>query len=156
MRFEKLQWLFPVAVTLHNTEEALTMPRWIATHATRVPLHPASTKLWLGWLGLTAAAFGITYLSARKGKESVWAYLLFGYCAAMLANVFIPHVPATVAFGGYTPGVITAVLVNLPVMILLMARALGERWVSNGKAAAYAVLVPVGIGGAIVLLFARR
>jgi len=75
-------------------------------------------------LVLTIAAFGLTYLSSRKGKQSVWSYLLLGYIIAMLVNVFIPHVPATLILRSYTPGVITAVLMNWPVMNLLAIGAL--------------------------------
>jgi len=28
MSFQKLQWLFPIAVTFHNSEEALWLPPW--------------------------------------------------------------------------------------------------------------------------------
>ncbi len=72
----------------------------------------------------------------------------------MLANVFIPHIPATLAFGEYTPGVVTAVLVNLPVMSLLLFKAVREQWVGGVKALAYALLVPLAVGGAILTLFA--
>jgi len=159
MTFEKLQWLFPIAVTLHNAEEALSMPRWVSAHRSHLPAllpsHPEVAKLWLGWLVLTGVAFAVTCLSARHGKGSVWAFLLFGYVAAMLANVFIPHIPATLAFAEYTPGVVTAVLVNLPLMSLLLFQAVREQWVWGMKALAYALLVPLAIGGAILALFAR-
>jgi hypothetical protein len=144
-----MQWLFPVAVTLHNSEEAIGMPKWAAAHSRQLPAHPGNTKIWFGLLLLTLAAFSVTYLSARKGKGSVWAYLLFGAAAAMLVNVFVPHIPATLVFGEYTPGVVTAVLINLPVMSILLCQAVSEQWVSGTKAIAYALLVPLSIGVAI-------
>lgn len=150
MRFKTMQWLFPIAVTIHNSEEAVFMPRWIAAHANRLPWHPGHTKIWCGLLLLTIAAFAITYLSARKNKQSVWAYLLFGYMSAMLANVLIPHIPATLIFREYTPGVVSAAFVNLPVMSILLYLAVSEDWVSGLKAALYAVLVPVVMGLSIL------
>jgi len=154
MRFQTLQWIFPIAVTMHNSEEAVFMPRWTRAHARQLPFHPGTSEIWCGLLLLTIAAFAITYLSARKGKQSVWAYLLFGYISAMLANVFVPHVPATLALGEYTPGVVTAALVNLPVMSTLLYLAVKEHWVDGLKAAIYAVLVPVVIGAAILTTLA--
>ena len=154
MPFRKMQWLFPIAATLHNCEEALWMPKWVSAHSRQLPMRPGAVKIWIGLLLLTLAAFAVTYLSAQKGKQSVWSYLLFGYAAAMLANVLIPHIPATLAFGEYTPGVVTAVLINLPVMSVLMFKAVREQWVSGMKAIAYALLVPLAIGGAISVLFA--
>ena len=153
MRFQKLQWLFPIAVTMHNSEEAVFMPRWVSAHSRHLPLNPGAAKIWFGLLLLTLAAFAVTYLSTQKGKRSVWAYLLFGYVAAMLVNVVVPHIPATLAYGEYTPGIVTAILINLPVMSLLLFKALREQWVSGMKAIAYALLVPLAIGGTIAALF---
>jgi hypothetical protein len=153
MRFEKLQWLFPIAVAVHNSEEAFFMPKWVSVHNAQLPFHPGTAKIWLGLLLLTVAAFVVTYRSAQKGRQSVWAYLLFGYVAAMLGNVVVPHVPATLAYGEYTPGVVTAIVINLPVMALLLFKAVREQWVSGTKATTYALLVPFVIGAAIVALF---
>jgi hypothetical protein len=152
--FQRMQWLFPIAVTLHNSEEALYMPKWVAAHAEHLVVHPGVTRIWFGLLLFTLAAFAVTYMSAKKGKQSVWAYLLFGYAVAMLANVFIPHVPATLIFGEYTPGIVTAVLINLPVMSILLFQAVHEQWVLGTKIYAYALLVPLVIAAAISALFA--
>lgn len=151
--FQYLQWLFPIAVTLHNCEEAIYMPGWLVAHSERIPLHPGTARIRFALLFLALAAFVVTYLSAKRGKESVWAYIQFGSVAATLANVVVPHVPATLFFREYTPGVVTATLVNLPVMILLFARAIKERWVSGTKAAMYAVLLPLALAAAILALF---
>ena len=71
MSFRRLQWLFPIAVTVHNSEEAIFMPVWVLRHRNQVPLHPSegSNPGWL--LFLTLAAFSVTALSARGGKQSV-------------------------------------------------------------------------------------
>jgi hypothetical protein len=144
--FERLQWLFPAAVAVHNAEEALMMPRWVHAHGGQLPVAPGAAAIRGALLVLTLAAFLVTALAARAGRQSFWAYLLFGSAAAMLLNVLVPHVPATLFFRTYTPGVVTAVLVNLPVMTLCMHRAVREQWVSGAEAVRYAVLVPVAMG----------
>jgi hypothetical protein len=152
MPFGRLQWLFPIAVAVHNGEEAVTMPAWAAQQAERLPLQPPSAAaIRAALLVLTFAAFAVTYLSARNGKQSLWAYLLFGGIVSMLANVFVPHVPAMLWFHSYTPGVVTAVLINLPLMSWLAVRAVREQWVSGGKAVAYGLAVPITIGGLILV-----
>jgi hypothetical protein len=150
MEFKKLQWLFPVAVTLHNSEEAIWMPGWDLQHAAQLPVHPpGALKIRIALLLLTVAAFALTSLSVRKGPESVWAYLMFGYIVSMLANVFVPHVPATIVFRSYTPGVATAVSVNLPVMSWLAREAVRQRWVSGWRAAVFGVAMPLALGSLI-------
>ena len=156
MSFQKLQWLFPFAVALHNTEEAFQMPGWVAAHNRQLPVHPGPAKIQIALLVLTAATFVITFLSARNGKLSASAYVLFGFVAAMLLNVLAPHIPAMVFFHGYTPGTVTAILINLPLMSFLLLKALRERWVYGRKAVGYAVLVPLVLSGAVAALFSSR
>ncbi|MGA8044071.1 MAG: HXXEE domain-containing protein, partial [Terracidiphilus sp.] len=76
MPFRRMQWLFPVAVTLHNGEEAVFLPSWVSDHRGQIPLHPSSAAIWVALLLLTAGAYAITALSAKHGRQSVWAYLL--------------------------------------------------------------------------------
>lgn len=154
MSFRRLQWLFPIAVTLHNGEEALFMPAWDVAHSNQIPLHPRAAVIWLALLLLTAIAYVITALSAKRGPQSVWAYLLFGYIAATWVNVFVPHIPAAIFFRGYAPGVITAVLINLPLMSILLFQVVRDHWVSGIKAAACSVLVPLALACSVAAFFA--
>jgi hypothetical protein len=100
--FRNFQWLFPILVALHNAEEAIWFPDWSKRmglwHAGYAPsvFRFAATVL-------TAIAFVITYLSARTGAQTVWTYLMFGYMAAMLANVLVPHIALALARRGYMP-----------------------------------------------------
>ena len=154
MSFEKLQWLFPIAVALHNSEEAIWMPGWASQHHIQLPFTPPDVgQIRFALFVLTLAAFAVTYFSQRKGRQSFWAYVLFGSIITGLVNVFVPHLPATLVYRSYTPGVVTAVFVNLPLMILLALAALGERWVSGGRAVASAVVVPLAIAAVIPILF---
>ncbi len=109
--------------------------------------------IWAGLLLVTLAALVVTVCSARSGRESRWAYVFFGFAAAMLLNVFVPHIPATVIFGQYTPGVVSAVFLNLPVMSVLLYKAVKDGWVSGARAVRYALLVPVVLAGMIAGLF---
>ena len=154
MAFRRIQWLFPVALALHNGEEAIYMPAWASAHRGQLPLHPRTGAILAGLLLLTLLALAVTILSAQKGKQSTWAYLLFGYTATMLINVVVPHIPATLFFGEYTPGVVTAALINLPVMTILLCKAVSDRWVSGTKAIRYALLVPLAIGSSVFALLA--
>jgi Protein of unknown function with HXXEE motif len=145
MMFRGLEWLFPIVVTLHNAEEAIWFPRW-SKRAGRWhgSITPGTYRFAATVLSLLA--FGVTYLSVRSGKQTTWTYLAFGYMAAMLVNVLIPHIAATIALRSYVPGVVTAVLLNLPVLTLLVVLAVREGYVSGWKAAEFGV----GVAGALV------
>lgn len=45
----------------------------------------------------------------------------------LLLNVVAPHVPAAILAGGYAPGVVTALLLNLPAAVWLLRVSRGER-----------------------------
>jgi hypothetical protein len=98
-------------------------------------------------------AFLVTYLSYRMGQQTVSAYLATGYMAAMLANVFLPHIAASVAMRSYTPGLVTAVLLNLPVLFLLLRQALLEHYVSGWRATICWISVPICLLISIPVLF---
>ena len=157
MEFRRLQWLFPIALTLHNLEEAIWMPSWASAHAAYLPFHPPSApRTWLALFAFTLAAFATTYLSARRGPQSFWACLLFGYIVAMFVNVFVPHLPAAIFFHEYAPGVVTAVAINLPVMSFLSYRAIREEWVRGSKAVAFGFAFPFLGVAAILAIFGWR
>jgi ABC-type uncharacterized transport system permease subunit len=152
--FARLQWFFPIAITAHNIEEAIWLPGFVAAHRTELPWTVAPVEFRFALVLLTAAAWVVTYLSWRTGPRTLWAHLLFGYIVAMLVNVVVPHIPAAVIFRGYAPGVVTAVLLNLPVLTLLSVRAIKDGYVTGRKAVAFAVGVPFGIVAALPALFA--
>ncbi len=145
--------VIPFAVLVHNGEEWVYMPAWMQRHADRLPWVVTAKQIHFGLIVLTIAAFAVTWLSARRGKQSLWAYLFFGCIIAMLVNVFVPHVPASILFWGYTAGVIAAVLVNLPVMSGLAIAAARAGWVSGRAALVFAGAVPVGTAASIPMLF---
>jgi hypothetical protein len=62
----------------------------------------------------------------------------------MLLNVAAPHVPLAIWYAGYTPGLLTAVAVNLPFLPMLLARARSERYVAPNKAIAFSVAAAIG------------
>lgn len=153
VEFKHVQWLFPAAVTVHNLEEFIWLPGFVSAHAAQLPWHVDPGAFRSALFVLTVAAWIITYLSWQSGQQSIWAYLLFGYTVAMVVNVFVPHVPAAIRFWGYSPGVVTAVVVNLPVMTWLLMLALRDKWISGRKTIVFGVSVPVGLAAIILLLF---
>ena len=138
MSFRNLEWIFPIVVTLHNAEESLWLPGWSRSAGRwHDPVAPGVFRFAV--IILTILAFVVTGLSFRSGRETVWTYLTFGYMAAMLANVLVPHIAASIAMQSYMPGLATGVFLNLPLLSLLMVLALRQGYVSGWKAAAYSV-----------------
>lgn len=133
-----LLWLVPILITIHNLEEALFMPAMIEARNAAFPkafsgwLSPIASarQLFIGLLIVTVlpyfVAWNANWESGLRGK------MLLCLQAAMLINVFA-HVGMTIFIGGYAPGVVTAVLFNLPFSFYLFHRVRQAGWVSNGS-----------------------
>ncbi len=139
LTFKQILWLIPIVLTLHNIEEALTMPAWVMAN---VPLIKESlpvaidiaftpTQLLLSLLLATAVPFIVTFVCVNGEKRSGKLYFLFLLQAIVLLNVFIPHIAASVRMKQYNPGVITAVCINLPFSLYFFRRTFREGYLRS-------------------------
>jgi hypothetical protein len=147
--FKESLWMFPLAITLHNIEEATWLPAW-SEHAGF--WHPPVTALEFRIVVTIATLliYAVTFFAYKAKRESAAVYTLAGFLSLMLINVFLPHLLATLYLGKYAPGVVTGVLLNLPVTLYLLRKAIQEQYISRKKfGAASAVVV---IGAILVLL----
>ncbi|MDQ3998430.1 MAG: HXXEE domain-containing protein [Gemmatimonadota bacterium] len=142
-----LLWGVPTAVLVHNVEEALTVGRYTPAVLALVPdavrrLMPSSQYIYVIYVALVVAtAIPIAFaLVARRDRRSWATYGLLLVAAVMLVNA-VWHSVAAVLLGGYAPGVVTAVAINLPVMALVLRWARRESWLSKG-----ALWMYLGIG----------
>jgi hypothetical protein len=134
----KLIWLVPVLITVHNCEEALTMPALLAGRNSAIPrfLHgllPAITyrQSLLALFIVTAVPYGIAWFAKRdRGVSGAGMVLLLSVQVMMLVNVFA-HLWMATLVHGYAPGLLTAVVLNFPFSIYFLGRAAKERWVSR-------------------------
>src|SRR5437660_2794948 len=62
--------------------------------------------------------------TGRPKRGAAWAVLFVQ--SLFLVNVFLPHLPAAVILGGYAPGVVTAVAIQLPYSIYFARRTVRE------------------------------
>jgi hypothetical protein len=124
--FDRLLWLVPIILTIHNIEEAPFMEGW----SKRLPLkiHPTVTTrqfvtavTFLTLAGFLITCFGVEYLANQAGY-----LIVLGIQAILLFNTFVPHLATTIRFRMYSPGVITAMLITLPFSYYLFQRALNE------------------------------
>ena len=147
-----LNWLFAISVTAHNLEEAIWLPKWSITAGRwHPPVKPAVFRFAV--LILTLFAYIVTILVYIGGKGSIGAYLVSGYALAMLLNVVFPHLIATIVLKKYAPGLITAMLLNLPVTICLLYYAVAEKYIELRLFYIFGPVVTLGILGMIPVLF---
>ena len=140
LSYRSLQWLVFLFLAAHNLEEGLTAPSYLprvkAILNGRVPAGliadiPTPGQLYAALAGATIIPFFIV-LFATSGRPSPFKdYTVAVVQALVLVNVFVPHVPAAILLGGYAPGVVTAVLLNLPFSLYFFSRSLREGHVTR-------------------------
>lgn len=115
----RICWLlFLVTFAIHNAEEAIfRMPEWLATHGFfPIPTEYETVAIIINYsllLILTIAAAIVAYLLEKKQTPKSASYLeIFAYI--MLINAF-SHIGLSLYIGGIMPGLVTSVVLLLPV-----------------------------------------
>lgn len=130
LAFNDVIWLLPVAITIHMVEEMIWLPKWSQTAGSwHKPV--SSRQFAFASIILIAAAFALTTWAARSEKGGTAVYLTLGLALTMLLNIYFPHVGSAIALKRYAPGIVTGLLINLPLMPLLIWTALQEGYVDT-------------------------
>lgn len=152
MSFTLLTAVFVICIIGHNLEEFFLLPQWSASAGKwHVPVEPKEFRFAVVVLSLLVIFAGL--LALFQGKQSPGSYLLCGYALAMLLNVFFPHVASTIALRRYAPGTATALLLNLPITIALLQKAITENWIDLKLFLVAGPLVIAGIAVLVPILF---
>lgn len=119
MQIVRWIWAAPSIFLLHDAEEIATVAPWLRDHRAVLPtaMHPfadVTTEQFELGVGLILLAVLVTTLHAvrcaRAGARSIPFLLVVG---ALVANG-VTHLGQAAAFRGYTPGLVTAVLLVIP------------------------------------------
>ena len=131
--YRSLQRLLAFVIALHNAEEAVTagayLPRvrelieHVPTLRAAGVVPPSLPRLYLALVVVTLVpalfvAWGTT------GRDSLAKRLVVAFiAAALLWNVFLPHLFAIGLLRGYAPGSLTALAMNLPFCVYFFRRS---------------------------------
>jgi Protein of unknown function with HXXEE motif len=126
--FYRLVPLLVFAIAAHNFEEWLTLPHFGELSGAMgqklgLNMQPKPWPIVQGALVFVTVAPALLLVLGRWSQKTWGAWLICWVASIFLANVFIPHVPAMIIFGGYAPGGLTAVLVNFPLALLVLIKA---------------------------------
>lgn len=124
--FDRLLWLVPIFLTIHNLEEAPFMERWSRRLPIKLPLTITTRQFAIATTFITIAGFILTYLGVESLANQTGYLLVLGMQAILLFNAFVPHIALTIRFRMYSPGVVTAILLMVPFSFYLFRRALEE------------------------------
>lgn len=133
LSFRALTLFGIVVVALHDAEEAVTMPSWLATRvpglASRLGLPqeviPTMDHLYVA-LAIVTVIPALVFLAGGVRPTNFLA--LYGCVAvnAILLLNALSHMLLAALLWSYTPGVVTAAAVNLPYTATFFRRSLAE------------------------------
>ncbi len=157
-----MRWGLAPAIAVHNFEEWLTVRAYggMSAELSRklgvapTPVDWATTQAAL--LLVTVVPITIIIICSTGVRSLAKDFAVCWLAGLFCANVFLPHIPAAIAAGGYAPGVLSALLVNLPLALILFRAALVEGRLTRVQlgvaAAAGAMTLPIAIALAYTLV----
>lgn len=117
-----LKLIFLFGFTIHNLEESLWLPEW-SKHAKKFHEPVKRNQFVFAVIVLTIIGYLVTAAEILENNSSgVFSYIYLGFIGMMGLNAFLPHLAATIILKKYAPGLITALLLNLPLSIIIIAR----------------------------------
>ena len=128
MDIKHLVLILAITETLHNTEEAIWLPSWSRTLSFWKPV-VADLEFRIALLLLTLLLYGAMYYSITRDTQ-ISKYIISGIVTMILFNIFFPHLLGTIITGELVPGVVTGLLMNLPITVLLLIKGMKEKRIS--------------------------
>jgi len=137
--FRRLVWLFPIAYLLHVLEELPRFTTWAMRYAS--PSFTMRDYLTVHLTGIAVAVAAPLVISRFSNRFIVFVFFTFIFTPAAFFNIVF-HAGATIVFGVYCPGLITALTVYPVVWFLMSRSALHEKLLSLPL-----VFVSLAVGG---------
>ncbi|MHC1685183.1 MAG: HXXEE domain-containing protein [Clostridiaceae bacterium] len=139
-------WIFfSIAITLHNLEEAVWLPRW-SQNASRFHKKVETNEFVFAVIVVTLIAYLGTFLFLAYPESWLLKDIYFGLLGMMILNSVFPHLIATVLLRRYMPGLITGIFLMLPVDLILIIRGIQLNLITINE-----VIISTLLVGGIVL-----
>lgn len=112
---------FCFAITLHNIEEAIWLPKW-SQQSSRFQKPVTSSEFHFAVIFITVLAYlsALCFLVMPESDFAKWIFI--GFLGSMIINAIFPHLIATVFLKKYAPGLLTGLVLNLPINSLVIYR----------------------------------
>jgi hypothetical protein len=114
--------LLIIAFIIHNVEEAIFICRYPVQSPVSF-IHPASCSQFLWAVSIISLAVIVAYAGARRSKDqTVYLFISTAVSAGLFINSLIPHALIAAYTRYYTPGLVSALLLILPLSINVLKK----------------------------------
>jgi Protein of unknown function with HXXEE motif len=106
--------LFCFAITLHNMEEAVWLPKW-SQQASKFhkPVTPSEFHFAVFVITMLAYLSAFYFFYNQASELAKWFFI--GFLGSMIVNAIFPHLIATILMKKYAPGLLTGLFLNIPI-----------------------------------------
>lgn len=140
MNLDLLITILPFAFAIHNLEEVFGMEKWTSS----IPhfIHkPVFTKQFTIAVGLfTILGFTLTLTRNFYQTETQYLTVITAFSGMLFLNVFFPHLIATIYLKKYAPGIISGLIINLPLTTLIIRGIYHSQKLSTGQIFFYGII----------------
>ncbi|MER2107364.1 MAG: HXXEE domain-containing protein [Solibacillus sp.] len=137
---------FCLAITLHNVEESIWLPRW-SQSAYSIQQPVSSNEFHFAVLVITALAYLTAFFFVQFAHSPLAKYAFSGFLWAMILNTFFPHALSTIVMKAYAPRLLTGLLLIVPIHTFILYQLHKQRIVTFKEIVLSTIIV-----GAVLLL----
>lgn len=136
--------LLVTAFIIHNIEETVFICRYPVQSPVSF-IQPANCSQFLWAVSIISLSVIIAYAVAIRSKDqAIYLFISTAVSAGLFINALIPHAFLAAYTLNYTPGLISAVLLNLPLSIIVLKK--NRNTVANSRRFLKYVLLGILIG----------
>lgn len=147
---KKAIFFLPIAFSIHNLEEVLTVGN--LQIVTNKHFHHTDAQFQIAVLLFSIVGFMVVFLRNLYTSEDAYLRVIVWFAGMILLNVFIPHLLIAIITRSYTPGLASAILINLPLVTTILKKIKKIEKIPT-KRLLLDILSGGGIGLALVFLF---
>jgi hypothetical protein len=140
--FLSVLWLFPVAFALHEIEEWNIMKWYRRNYADLPPATDRSARTWIVFVSLVG--FVWCAVAVLPTSPTVAVFVLLPAIGIALQNA-LQHVYWLFYFRQYAPGIVTSVLLLIPIGVYIVVRAVRQGYAPIWYVAIWAALILPGL-----------
>ncbi len=115
-----IEILFLLGFSLHNIEEALWLPTW-SKQAGVFHKEVSDNEFRFAVIVVTIIGYLVTFQYFLFAEQYPFSKLLYlSFVLMMVLNVIFPHLLSTIITKKYAPGLLTGLLLNMPIGLYLI------------------------------------
>jgi hypothetical protein len=130
-------WAFTIIFILHNLEELLRMSEFLNDHMNEFPsFFQQAASMWQG-NSFSAAIWGLNGFALllavvlTLNVQKRWVHVLFVFLTGIMGINAVMHIGQSIYLRNLVPGVVTAVMLVLPLSMRCIRHELDTGWVNK-------------------------